>query len=110
MDAKTRAAYILMEKIKPKSFPARLVRLARVSEEVQCTSELGVYSVIISEGDKIVKSSRAGHLLRTKQADTSEVRRTRLVVSPSEWELIVNMTIKGGVAAGYAFLDSPYLQ
>eukprot|EP01102_Stenamoeba_stenopodia_P005562 TRINITY_DN16319_c0_g1_i1.p1 TRINITY_DN16319_c0_g1~~TRINITY_DN16319_c0_g1_i1.p1 ORF type:complete len:462 (+),score=117.64 TRINITY_DN16319_c0_g1_i1:47-1432(+) len=88
MDSKTRGAYILMEKIKPKSFPARLVRMSQVSEEVECTSELGVYSVILSEGDKILKSSRAGHLLRTKQAHTSE----------------------GGVAAGYAFLDSPYLQ
>jgi hypothetical protein len=38
-------------------------------------------------GDEVVLNTQGGHLLRTKAADSDE----------------------GGVAAGYAVLDSPYL-
>lgn len=50
-------------------------------------SELGVYGVFAAAGDRTLVDISAGHLLRTKLASSNE----------------------GGVAAGYAVLDSPYL-
>lgn len=51
-------------------------------------SELGIFGVFLAKGDQILTNEFAGHLLRTKQSFNDE----------------------GGVCAGYAGLDSPFLQ
>ena len=55
--------------------------------EVDSLSELGVYGTFVRRGDLVIVNSSAGHLVRTKAATSDE----------------------GGVAAGFAVLDSPYL-
>ena len=55
--------------------------------EVDSLSELGVYGTFVRRGPLVIVNSSAGHLVRTKAASSDE----------------------GGVAAGFAVLDSPYL-
>ena len=54
---------------------------------LETLSELGVYGGYLRVGDAVVMNEVGGHLLRTKAATSDE----------------------GGVAAGYAVLDSPLL-
>lgn len=81
-------SYILMEKIRT---PKRLTLFMRDGQYFagESISELGVYGVFVrKEGEPGPRVDlAAGHLLRTKMASSNE----------------------GGVAAGYAVLDSPYL-
>lgn len=81
-------AFILMERIRPRIHErVPVIRNGEVSE-LSAITELGVYSAVLAEGDEgIVVSRQCGHLLRTKASSSDE----------------------GGVAAGYAFLDSPIL-
>ena len=58
-----------------------------VATDADAVSELGVYGVLLSRGDDVLMNVAAGHLLRTKPADADE----------------------GGVASGFAVLDSPFL-
>jgi glutathione synthase len=93
-----RAGYILMDRILPPSFKNILVRNGRLLE-AGVVSELGVYGIWIrcvplffremtrSNGDEVVENKVGGHLLRTKVASNNE----------------------GGVAAGFAVVDSPVL-
>ncbi|KAL6079400.1 Glutathione synthetase [Balamuthia mandrillaris] len=83
---KERRAYILMERIRPKPFQTYSCK-AGVPSCVTAISELGIYSVWLSRSEEVVMNQKAGHLLRTKVASDNE----------------------GGVAAGFAFLDSPCL-
>ncbi len=55
--------------------------------EVDTLSELGIYGTFVRRGDRVILNREAGHLVRTKAATSDE----------------------GGVAAGFAVLDSPYL-
>lgn len=55
--------------------------------EVDTLSELGIYGTFVRQGDRVILNEEAGHLIRTKAATSDE----------------------GGVAAGFAVLDSPYL-
>ena len=80
------AAYILMQRILPPTLPAVMVR-AGAAAEAPTLSELGIYSVLLRRGDRVLLNREAGHLVRTKAGDSDE----------------------GGVAAGYAVLDSPML-
>lgn len=50
-------------------------------------SELGIYSTFVRRGNEVLRNEEAGHLVRTKAATSNE----------------------GGVAAGFAVLDSPML-
>ncbi|KAI9347015.1 glutathione synthase [Obelidium mucronatum] len=86
LSAKERNAFILMELIKPPPARNYLVRNGEVIER-EVISELGIYGVWISEDSVVHVNEAAGHLLRTKVADSNE----------------------GGVAAGFAVLDSPFL-
>lgn len=94
-------AYILMQRIRPRPFPALLMRAGAVAR-AEALCELGVYSVWLSRtagggggegggegegGESVILNEPVGHLLRTKTADSDE----------------------GGVAAGFAVLDSPRL-
>ncbi len=80
-------AYILMQRIQPAIRPTIMLREGCV---VKCdgVSELGVYGVLVRTDDgEVMMNKSAGHLVRTKAADSDE----------------------GGVAAGFAVLDSPML-
>ena len=83
---KERSAYILMERIMPPPYKNVLVRLGELIE-VDVVCELGIYGIWTSNGSQVVLNSSGGHLLRTKASTTNE----------------------GGVASGFACLDSPVL-
>ncbi|BFZ53069.1 Glutathione synthetase [Savitreella phatthalungensis] len=79
--------YILMELILP---PDRHNAIVRAGELFPATvvSELGIYGAVVwDKQGKILYNEPAGHLLRTKSKETDE----------------------GGVAAGFACIDSPWL-
>lgn len=86
MPPSTRAAHILMERIWPAPAPAIFVK-AGVPTAVSAVSELGIYGVFLGDGTRVLLDGAAGHLLRTKAVGTDE----------------------GGVAAGFAVLNSPVL-
>ena len=81
-----RAQYILMKRIQPPHFETAFVREGSYTVS-SAVSELGIYSTLISDGVQVHCNDFCGHLLRTKQAGVNE----------------------GGVAAGFAALDSPIL-
>ncbi|KAF5838970.1 homoglutathione synthetase GSHS2 [Dunaliella salina] len=80
------SAYILMQRILPP--PQRSV-LARSGtwQRISTLSELGIYGVFCRVGNGVILNKEVGHLVRTKTATSNE----------------------GGVAAGFAVIDSPYL-
>jgi glutathione synthetase len=86
MDAATLSAHILMERIFPAVEPTVFVK-AGVAHPGKAVCEMGVYGVFLGDGHTTHVNVAVGHLLRTKAEDTDE----------------------GGVAAGFAVLDSPLL-
>lgn len=76
-------SYILMKRIKPSPRTGFLVK-KKALNIAGVISELGIYSYLISNEKQIVESRFGGYLLRTKSFETNE----------------------GGVATGYAVLDS----
>lgn len=87
MSAEMLRGHILMERLRPDVTPALLVR-GGVVTRVDAVTELGVYGLFLGDGvGAPIMNEAAGHLLRTKTLGVDE----------------------GGVAAGYAFLDSPLL-
>jgi glutathione synthase len=82
----TLASYILMQRIRPPVQLSTMVRKGRAVEE-ECVSELGIYGAFVKVGDEVKMNECCGHLLRTKSVKSDE----------------------GGIAAGYAVLDSLYL-
>ncbi|KAJ3032877.1 hypothetical protein HDV00_007011 [Rhizophlyctis rosea] len=82
-----RNAYILMDLIRSPPLKNFMVRQGALIEGA-VVSELGVYGLWVSDGEgRIVLNEAGGHLLRTKSSTANE----------------------GGVAAGFAVLDSPLL-
>ena len=79
-------AFILMRRIRPPMNRALFLRLGKVTA-AEALGELGVYSVYCARGGEVLVNEGVGHLLRTKTASSNE----------------------GGVAAGFAVLDSPLL-
>jgi len=86
MSPKQRSAYILMDRILPPSVQIHIIREGQLSTAFG-VSELGIYGLFLSDGEKEIINIPGGHLLRTKVATIDD----------------------GGVAAGVAVLDSPYL-
>ncbi|KMT13561.1 hypothetical protein BVRB_4g083360 [Beta vulgaris subsp. vulgaris] len=80
------AAYILMQRIFPTNFPALLVREG-ICHQDHAISELGIYGAYLRNKEKIIMNEQCGYLMRTKVSSSDE----------------------GGVAAGFAVLDSLYL-
>ncbi|PWA59996.1 glutathione synthetase [Artemisia annua] len=80
------AAYILMQRIFPTEFPTILVRDGICYKE-QAISELGIFSAYLRNKETVISSEKCGYLMRTKVSSSNE----------------------GGVAAGFAVLDSLYL-
>lgn len=76
----------LMQRIKPPAINTILMKNGGI-ESVPTVSELGVYGFILSSSEGIQTNKTSGYLLRTKHLTTNE----------------------GGIAAGFAFLDTPYL-
>jgi len=85
LSTEERKAYILMERIKPKPLKNTFVRNS-VLTEAEVVSELGIYGIFIAKGNEVLYNKEGGHLLRTKSSSVNE----------------------GGVAAGYAHMDSCY--
>ncbi|KAK7258823.1 hypothetical protein RIF29_24410 [Crotalaria pallida] len=80
------AAYILMQKLFPKISAAILLRDGSMHKE-NAISELGIYGAYLRNKDTVIVNNQSGYLMRTKIASSDE----------------------GGVAAGFAVLDSVYL-
>ncbi|XP_021278111.1 glutathione synthetase, chloroplastic [Herrania umbratica] len=80
------AAYILMQRIFPTVSPTILMRDGICHKE-HAISELGIYSAYLRNKEKVIMNDQCGYLMRTKIASSNE----------------------GGVAAGFAVLDSIYL-
>nr|VDD28176.1 unnamed protein product [Brassica oleracea] len=80
------AAYILMQRIFPKVSNVFLLRDG-VYHKDQAISELGVYGAYLRNKERVIINEQSGYLMRTKVSSSDE----------------------GGVAAGYAVLDSIYL-
>ncbi|XP_078411004.1 glutathione synthetase isoform X2 [Cetorhinus maximus] len=86
-DGPKRSAYILMERIKPQTVKNYLLHPGSALKLSECVVELGVFGVYISKCRKMIMNESPGHLLRTKSREFAD----------------------GGVSAGVAVLDTPYL-
>ncbi|RVX18897.1 Glutathione synthetase, chloroplastic [Vitis vinifera] len=80
------AAYILMQRIFPNVSPTFLMREG-ICYKDHAISELGIYGAYLRNKEKVIINDQCGHLMRTKVSSSNE----------------------GGVAAGFAVLDSIYL-
>ncbi|KAJ4719526.1 Glutathione synthetase [Melia azedarach] len=80
------AAYVLMQRIFPSVSLTPLIQDG-ICHEDDTISELGIYSTYIRNNEKVIMNEQSGYLMRTKISSSNE----------------------GGVAAGYAVLDSVYL-
>ncbi|KAA3473445.1 glutathione synthetase, chloroplastic [Gossypium australe] len=80
------AAYILMQRIFPAASPTFLIRDG-ICHKDHAISELGVYSAYLRNKESVIMNDQCGYLMRTKVSSSNE----------------------GGVAAGFAVLDSIYL-
>ncbi|KAL7205085.1 hypothetical protein ACSBR2_018078 [Camellia fascicularis] len=80
------AAYILMQRIFPTIAPTFLMRDG-VCNKDHAISELGIYSAYLRNKENVIMNEQCGYLMRTKVSSSNE----------------------GGVAAGFAVLDSVYL-
>ncbi|PVU89602.1 hypothetical protein BB561_005268 [Smittium simulii] len=81
-----RQAYILMKLINAPTQHSVFLRNGEM-EVVESISELGVYGIYVANNEEVLVNKAGGHLLRSKPSESNE----------------------GGVASGYAVLDSPYL-
>ncbi|KAF9187147.1 hypothetical protein BGZ51_001529 [Haplosporangium sp. Z 767] len=86
LTAEQRNAYILMDIIRPPITKNILLRMGKL-QRADVVSELGVYGIYLHDGQKTIRNDNGGHLLRTKGVESNE----------------------GGVAAGFAVIDSVLL-
>ncbi|ORE06103.1 glutathione synthetase [Rhizopus microsporus var. microsporus] len=86
LTSKERSAYILMDLIRSPSLENLMIREGEVIDG-EVISELGIYGIYLHDGQQEIVNYPGGHLLRTKAITTKE----------------------GGVAAGFAVIDSPLL-
>ena len=88
--------------------------------EAESLSELGVYGTFIRQGDDVLLNKQAGHLVRTKVSPHCSFQlfcslQYMCLFQPAIPRLACIVTLQaatsneGGVAAGFAVLDSPYL-
>ncbi|XP_072305598.1 glutathione synthetase [Eucyclogobius newberryi] len=82
-----RMAYILMDKINSTPSHNYLLRQDSPLTVSNCLSELGIFGAYVRQGTEMVMNEQVGHLLRTKSSAHAD----------------------GGVAAGVAVLDNPFL-
>nr|XP_006811194.1 PREDICTED: glutathione synthetase-like [Saccoglossus kowalevskii] len=84
---KSRAGYILMDKIEPLVVTNYTVQSEKDVEIRKMVSEIGIFGAIISNGENVPFNSTCGHILRTKTVSSNE----------------------GSFAGGSAVIDSPFL-
>lgn len=86
---KERCAWILMEKIRSPLSKGYIIRPGSSNPPPlsELISELGIFGVIICDGERLIENKQVGHMLRTKTSNANE----------------------GGVATGQGALDSPFL-
>ncbi|KAK7498951.1 hypothetical protein BaRGS_00009760 [Batillaria attramentaria] len=82
-----REAYILMERIFPLPEKNYLIKTGLPFTLTDIVSELGIYGVHIGSGEKEMVNLHCGHMLRSKVKGTDE----------------------GGIVAGFAALDTPFI-
>eukprot|EP00118_Oscarella_pearsei_P020739 m.226740 g.226740 ORF g.226740 m.226740 type:complete len:136 (+) comp40030_c0_seq24:1574-1981(+) len=82
-----RSEYIMMERVYPHSCKNYVIRDGQTGTPVQIVNEVGIYGVYVRKGDDVLLNKVAGHVLRSKPADSDE----------------------GGLFAGYGCMDSPLL-
>ncbi|XP_025409246.1 glutathione synthetase-like isoform X2 [Sipha flava] len=91
MNSKERSAWILMDKINPPVQQNYLIRpnqdFKKNSSLCDVVSELGIFGIILCDGDNILINEQVGHMMRSKLTSCNE----------------------GGVHAGDGVLDSPFL-
>lgn len=80
------SAYILMKRIKPQPLPAVVVKGGQAVFLSETVEEIGTYGAFLGDGTRDVCNSYTGMLVRTKGTTSDE----------------------GGVAKGYAVLDSAF--
>ena len=89
IDSSQHAAYVIMARLTPPPLPS--LRLSPDTPQPQSLpqtlSEVGIYSVFVGDGHHVLLNRAVGHTVRTKAMGVDE----------------------GGVATGYAVLDSPLL-
>uniref|UniRef100_A0A0B6ZT03 Glutathione synthetase n=1 Tax=Arion vulgaris TaxID=1028688 RepID=A0A0B6ZT03_9EUPU len=85
--SKERNAYILMQRIFPWQQRNYLVKAGVPFVLSDVVSELGIYGVYIGSNDQEIENFECGHMMRTKISGTDE----------------------GGIVAGFAVLDTPFL-
>ncbi|RUS19112.1 hypothetical protein BC937DRAFT_87984 [Endogone sp. FLAS-F59071] len=81
-----RSKFILMDLIRSPPFRGYMVREGQLID-AQVVSELGIFGIFLGSGPTVLLNETGGHLLRTKSHESNE----------------------GGVAAGFAVIDSPLL-
>lgn len=87
-DAKSRTQYILMDLIQPKIDRNLIVREEYTNvQTLDVIPELGIVGIFLSRGDEVLVNKEGGYLIRTKAATQGD----------------------GGVYAGRAAFDSPYV-
>ncbi|XP_030067274.1 glutathione synthetase [Microcaecilia unicolor] len=82
-----RSSYILMDKICPQPVKNYLLKAGGALQLSDCISELGIFGVYVRHRKELLLNEQVGHLLRTKAVQHAD----------------------GGVAAGVAVLDNPFL-
>lgn len=78
--------YILMKMIECKEQDTWMIK-ANKAQVVRSVSEVGMFGTVLANGEEIILNEYAGYLVRTKSKDSNE----------------------GGVAKGYAVIDSAAL-
>lgn len=87
-DPAERSQYILMERVRPPVVKNYIVHVESSKPSLADTiTELGIFGIFISDGEQEILNSSSGFILRTKDIAHDD----------------------GGVAAGRAVLDTPYL-
>lgn len=87
MSPEERGAFILMQRIKPEASPAVVVKAGQAILLPETICEVGIYGAFLGDSSTVMLNCEAGHLVRTKAVSSDE----------------------GGVAKGFAVLDSPAL-
>ena len=87
-DGKDKAAYILMDRVSPMEHFNVILRPGAEVKVEKMVSELGIFGVFLIRDEEVLMNEFAGHLVRTKPSHCDE----------------------GGVAAGFAGLNSPFLK
>jgi glutathione synthase len=103
------AAYILMERIFPKEEQSILVRSGKAETIDKTISELGVYGVFLGNGSNEDIHSQSNNSSSNEDLSSVKTKRDGVIINDSAGYLLrtkPSESDEGGVAAGYAVLDT----